>query len=68
MSEQDPQPPPDVIEGGPPSIPAATTPPARRPKKTGRWYALGVIACTLVAAACGQALYSHTTSRRTSAS
>ena len=59
MSEQDPQPTPDETA----SVPAATTRPARRPKKTGRWYALGVIVCTLVAAACGQALYTHTTSR-----
>ncbi len=59
MSEQDPKPTPDETA----SVPAATTRPARRPKKTGRWYALGVIVCTLVAAACGQALYTHTTSR-----
>ena len=58
MSEQDPQ----QTEGAP-SVASTTARPARKPKKTGRWYALGVIVSTLVAAACSEALYVRETSR-----
>lgn len=61
--EREPEPRLQPPEAAPHAVAAATTPPAPRRKKPGRWYAIGVVASALAAAACGEALYLRATSR-----